>query len=136
MLVFFFFKHKTAYEMRISDWSSDVCSSDLSPSASAAASRLDLDVAALNRLMGGEGKTAGGILHYSFPRAERLMDGDMETPPTMGTATALNFQPTGDGRAAITGDFVLVANEVDPVLRGLRTHGIEVTAQTGSALGG
>src|SRR3546814_9323674 len=125
MLVFFFFKHKTAYEMRISDWSSDVCSSDLSPSASAAASRLDLDVAALNRLMGGEGKTAGGILQYSFPRAERLMDGDMETPPTMGTATAINFQPTGDGRAAITGDFVLVANEVDPVLRVLRTNGIE-----------
>ena len=99
-----------------------------SPSASAAASRLDLDVAALNRLMGGEGKTAGGILQYSFPRAERLMDGDMETPPTMGTATAINFQPTGDGRAAITGDFVLVANEVDPVLRVLRTNGIEVTA--------
>ena len=46
-----------------------------SPSASAAASRLDLDVAPLNRLMGGEGKTAGGILQYSFPRAERLMDG-------------------------------------------------------------
>ena len=52
----------------------------------------------------------------------------METPPTMGTATAINFQPTGDGRAAITGDFVLVANEVDPVLRVLRTNGIEVTA--------
>jgi hypothetical protein len=46
----------------------------------------------------------------------------------MGTATAINFQPTGDGRAAITGDFVLVANEVDPVLRVLRTNGIEVTA--------
>src|SRR3546814_4391865 len=60
--------------------------------------------------------------------AGRLMDGDMETPPTMGTATAINFQPTGDGRAAITGDFVLVANEVDPVLRVLRTNGIEVTA--------
>src|SRR3546814_5824308 len=79
-----------------------------SPSASAAASRLDLDVAALNRLMGGEGKTAGGILQYSFPRAERLMDGDMETPPTMGPATAINYQPTGDGRAAITGDLVQI----------------------------
>src|SRR3546814_18973685 len=31
MLLFFFFKQKTAYEMRISDWSSDVCSSDLRP---------------------------------------------------------------------------------------------------------
>src|SRR3546814_10323013 len=29
IMFFFFFKHKTAYEMRISDWSSDVCSSDL-----------------------------------------------------------------------------------------------------------
>src|SRR3546814_8350602 len=29
LVVFFFFKQKTAYEMRISDWSSDVCSSDL-----------------------------------------------------------------------------------------------------------
>src|SRR3546814_4013922 len=35
VFVFFFFKQKTAYEMRISDWSSDVCSSDL-PSTSAA----------------------------------------------------------------------------------------------------
>lgn len=99
-----------------------------SPSASATASPLDLDVAALNRLMGGKGTTAGGVLKYSFPRAERLMDGGMETPPTMGTATAINFQPTGDGRAAITGDFVLVASEVDPVLRALRANGIEVTA--------
>src|SRR3546814_2273144 len=32
-LVFFFFKQKTAYEMRISDWSSDVCSSDLRAAA-------------------------------------------------------------------------------------------------------
>ena len=97
-------------------------------SAGAAASPLDLDVAALNRLMGGEGKTNGGVLQYSFPRAERLMDGGMETPPTMGTATAINFQPTGGGRAAITGDFVLIASEVDPVLHALRTNGIEVTA--------
>src|SRR3546814_12054641 len=55
------------------------------------------------------------------------MDGDMETPPTLGTATAINFQPTGDGRAAITADFVLSANEVDPVLRVLRTNGFGVT---------
>src|SRR3546814_12570210 len=32
MILFFFFKQKTAYEMRISDWSSDVCSSDLEDS--------------------------------------------------------------------------------------------------------
>jgi hypothetical protein len=84
-------------------------------------------VAALNRLMGGEGKTAGGILQYSFPRAERLMDGDGDSADD-GHGDRDQLQPTGDGRAAITGDFVLVANEVDPVLRVLRTNGIEVTA--------
>lgn len=89
---------------------------------------LDLDTAALDELMGVKGKANGGVYHYSFPRAERLTDGGMETPPTMGTATAINFQPTGGGRAAITGDFVLVASEVDPVLHALRTNGIEVTA--------
>ncbi|HEX5581912.1 MAG TPA: DUF1259 domain-containing protein [Gemmatimonadaceae bacterium] len=47
---------------------------------------------------------------------------------SMGVATAINFQPTGDGKAAITGDFVLIASEVDPVIRALREHGIEVTA--------
>jgi hypothetical protein len=46
----------------------------------------------------------------------------------MGTATALNFQPTGNGRAAITGDFVLLPNEVNPVLKALRENGINVTA--------
>jgi hypothetical protein len=46
----------------------------------------------------------------------------------MGLGTAINFQPTGGGKAAITGDFVLLGSEVNPVLRALRQHGIEVTA--------
>ncbi|KTF67734.1 MULTISPECIES: DUF1259 domain-containing protein [unclassified Sphingomonas] len=99
------------------------------PSAGAGSSPpLDIDAAALDRLMGAKGKANGGVLQYSFPRAERLTDQGMETPPSMGTATAINFQPTGSGRAAITGDFVLVASEVDPVMRALRASGIEVTA--------
>ncbi len=52
----------------------------------------------------------------------------MEVPPSMGLATAINFQPTGGGKAAITGDFVLTASEVNPVIRALRENGIEVTA--------
>jgi hypothetical protein len=52
----------------------------------------------------------------------------MEVPPSMGVATSINFQPTGGGKAAITGDFVLRANEVNPVIRALRDNGIEVTA--------
>jgi hypothetical protein len=43
-------------------------------------------------------------------------------------ATAIGFQPTGGGKAAITGDFVLTANEVNPVIQALRSNGIEVTA--------
>ncbi|WP_433968049.1 DUF1259 domain-containing protein [Tunturiibacter gelidiferens] len=52
----------------------------------------------------------------------------MVVPPAMGTATAINFQPTGNGRAAISGDFVMLAREVNPVIRALRTNGIEVEA--------
>ena len=46
----------------------------------------------------------------------------------MGVSTALNFQPTGDGKAAITGDFVLIDREVVAVAKALRDHGIQVTA--------
>jgi hypothetical protein len=60
--------------------------------------------------------------------AVAFKDGNMDIPPPMGLANAINFQPTGGGRAAITGDFVLIAKEVNPVLRALREHGIEVTA--------
>ena len=99
------------------------------PSLGAGApSRLNLNSDALDELMGAEGRVNGGVLQYSIPRAERLMDGGMVTPQSMGTATAINFQPTGGGKAAITGDFVLIASEVDPVLRALRENGIEVTA--------
>jgi hypothetical protein len=52
----------------------------------------------------------------------------MDVPPPMGSANAINFQPTGGGKAAITGDFVLIAKEVNPVLKALRDRGIEVTA--------
>ena len=46
----------------------------------------------------------------------------------LGLATGIGFQPTGNGKAAITGDFVLTADEVNPVIRALRDNGIEVTA--------
>ena len=46
----------------------------------------------------------------------------------MGVATAINFQPTGGGKAAITGDFVLIGTEVNPVVNALRSNGIEVAA--------
>ncbi len=74
------------------------------------------------------GKPSGGVLHYSFPRAEEVRAGGMAVPATMGTATAINFQPTGDGKAAIAGDFVMLASEVGPVMKTLRSGGIDVEA--------
>jgi len=100
-----------------------------SPAAPAAAPPpIDLDTAALDQTLGAKGTNNGGVYQFSIPRAELIKDGDMDVPPPMGSANAINFQPTGGGKAAITGDFVLIAKEVNPVLRALRDHGIEVTA--------
>src|SRR6202043_2335811 len=55
-------------------------------------------------------------------------EGMMVGMPAMGGATGINFQPTGAGKAAITGDFVLVGSEVNPVIKALRQNGIQVTA--------
>ena len=93
-----------------------------------AAEKLALDTAGLDRIIGYQGKASGGVYHFTIPRAEEVTEAGMAIPPAMGTATAINFQPTGDGKAAITGDFVMIADEVNPVIRALRAHRIEVTA--------
>lgn len=98
------------------------------PTAAAAAAPLDLDTAAIDQALGRNGKVNGGVYQISAPRAEAPSDGGMALPEAMGSAIAINFQPTGNGRAAITGDFVLTADEVGPVMRALRENGIEVTA--------
>jgi hypothetical protein len=69
-----------------------------------------------------------GIFQISVPRAEAITEGGVPLLPAMGVVTALNFQALDAGKAAITGDFVLVDKEVNPVARALRQHGIEVTA--------
>ena len=68
-----------------------------------------------------------GVFQVSVPRREAIREDGREVPPSMGLATAINFQPTGSGKAAITGDFVLLASEVNPVIRELLRNGIEVT---------
>lgn len=98
----------------------------LPPSGTAPA--VDLPAADIDRILGLTAKPNGGVLQYSAPRAERIVEKGMEIPPAAGMATAINFQPTGNGRAAITGDFVLLAGEVNPVIRELRSGGIAVTA--------
>jgi hypothetical protein len=89
---------------------------------------IDLDTAAIDQTLGAKGANNGGVYQFSIPRAEPIKDNGMDVPPPMGSANAINFQPTGGGKAAITGDFVLTAKEVNPVLKALRDHGIEVTA--------
>jgi hypothetical protein len=89
---------------------------------------LDLDTAAIDAALGFKGTVNSGVYQLNIPRAESISERGMAIPPSMGTAIAINFQPTGGGKAAITGDFVLLGKEVNPVLRALRDNGIEVTA--------
>ena len=98
------------------------------PAGPTAPPPIDLDTAAIDQTLGAKGANNGGVYQFNIPRAEPIKDNGMDVPPPMGSANAINFQPTGGGRAAITGDFVLIAKEVNPVLKALRDHGIEVTA--------
>jgi hypothetical protein len=98
------------------------------PAPAAAPAAVDLDTVAVAKALGYTGRVNGGVYQVSVPRAETIRDGDLEIPPSMGLATAINFQPTGGGKAAITGDFVMTAGEVNSVIRTLRDGGIEVTS--------
>lgn len=92
------------------------------------AEQVDLDTAALDGALGYRGKVNGAIYQYGIPRAETIRDMGVELPPALGVATAINFQPTGGGKAAITDDFVLLGGETGAVSRALRAAGIDVTA--------
>jgi hypothetical protein len=98
------------------------------PAAAPTNQDLGIDTKQIDQIMGQSGKVNGGVYQFSVARADKIMDNDMEIPPAMGVAQAINFQPTGGGKAAITGDFVLLASEVNPVIKALRDNGIEVTA--------
>ena len=96
--------------------------------APAAQQDIGIDTNQIEQALGHKGKINGGIFQVGVPRAEQITHGGMPVPPSMGLATALNFQPTGNGKAAITGDFVLLGKEVNPVIQALRSNGIQVTA--------
>jgi hypothetical protein len=89
---------------------------------------IDLDTAAIERTLGAKGTPNGGVYGFNIARAETITEDGMPIPIGMGSGIVINFQPTGGGKAAITGDFVLIAKEVNPGLRTLRETGIEVTA--------
>ncbi|WP_414644583.1 DUF1259 domain-containing protein [Bradyrhizobium sp.] len=91
---------------------------------------VDLDTAQLDQIIGVKGQANGGVYQFGVPRRDPITDGGVPLVPAgpMGVATGINFQPTGNGKAAITGDFVMTGEEVNPVIMALRSNGIEVTA--------
>ena len=91
---------------------------------------IELDTAQLDQIIGVKGQANGGVYQFGVPRRDPATEKDAPlTPPgPLGMATGIGFQPTGGGKAAITGDFVLTADEVNPVIKALRANGIEITA--------
>jgi hypothetical protein len=100
------------------------------PTSPAAPATIDLDTARLDQIMGVKGRANGGVYQFGVPRRDPITANGMTLSPAgpLGVATGIGFQPTGDGKAAITGDFVMTADEVGPVIKTLRANGIEVTA--------
>jgi hypothetical protein len=98
--------------------------------APAASAGPALDAKQVEQVLGRSGRDiGGGVLQVTVPRAQAITGmGGIPLLPAMGVVTVMNFQPTADGKAAITGDFVLVDREVNPVARTLQQHGIDVTA--------
>jgi hypothetical protein len=100
------------------------------PPAPVAQPAIDLDTAQLDEIIGVKGQPNGGVYQFSVARRDPVTEGGIILAPAgpIGAATAIGFQPTGGGKAAITGDFVLTADEVNPVIAVLGNNGIEVTA--------
>ena len=98
------------------------------PAPSPSSEPFGIDTTAVSNALGHSGRVNGGVWQVSVPRAETIRSGDFDVPPSMGLGTAINFQPTGGGKAAITGDFVLIASEVNPVIKSLSAAGITVTS--------
>ena len=103
--------------------------------APAAATGPTLDTKAVEQALGRSGRdVGGGVFQVTVPRAETITEMGQPLLPSMGVVTVLNFQPTGDAKAAITGDFVLIGKEVNAIAKTLRQHGVDVTALHNHAL--
>ena len=89
---------------------------------------VDLDTAKLDQIIGVKGTPVGGVYQFGVPRRDPAIENGMQVNGPLGGANAVNFQPTGNGKAAITGDFLVTGNEVNPLIRALRAGDIEVTA--------
>ena len=98
------------------------------PAPPPAAAADDLPADRIQEAIGLKGTVTNGVLGLSQPRPEQIQMMGVVMPPSMGMATAVNFQSIGGGKAAVTGDFVMLADEVNKVARSLRQHDIAITA--------
>lgn len=98
------------------------------PAAATPPVAMELDTVAIAKVMGVRGRVNGGVYQLSIPRTEKILEDKVELSAAMGVGTVINFQPVGAGKAAITGDFVLVGREVNRVIWALTENGIAVTA--------
>lgn len=106
----------------------DLTKTPLTASEPGPSTEFPLDTKRIEQILGYKGQVSNGVYQISVPRAEKIKENDMEISSSMGIASPLNFQPTSEGKAAITGDLVLTAEEVNLVARALREIGIKVTA--------
>lgn len=98
------------------------------PAAAQASGEPPAFVATIEGVIGAKGRFAGGVLSFGIPRAEAVTDHDVPLTGAQGVAEAINFQEAGAGKVATTGDFVLTAEEINPVISALQNHDIAVTA--------
>lgn len=98
------------------------------PAAPSGGAADDPPVARIEQAIGLKGTLTNGVLVFAYPRPEQIQMMGVTMPPSMGMATAINFQTAGPGNVAATGDFVMVADEVNHVARVLRQNGIGITA--------
>ncbi|MDE1977064.1 MAG: DUF1259 domain-containing protein, partial [Elusimicrobia bacterium] len=100
----------------------------LKPQPPARAEKTPAVAARIAEIIGAKGAMSGGVLHFNVPRADvHVTMMGAEIPGAMGMNTALNFQLQGE-KAAVNGDFMLLGSEVNPVIKALRAHGIEIAA--------
>jgi hypothetical protein len=100
----------------------------LTPPVGSTPPAVDLDTAQLDQIIGVKGQANGGVYQFNVPRRDPITESGVAIPTAMGSAHAINFQPAGGGKAAITGDFVVAGQEVGPLIRALKSSGIDVTA--------
>jgi hypothetical protein len=96
---------------------------------------IELDTAKLDDIIGVKGAANGGVYQFGVPRRDPIIEMGLKVTGPLGGANAINFQPTGGGKAAITGDFLVTGDEVNPLIRALRANDIEVTAIHSHMLG-